>query len=535
VIYKDELFPGRLYQILMNRSKLKEKLQEQLPGGWDIIIVGGGATGLGIALDAARRGYKILLLEKFDIAKGTSSHSTKLVHGGVRYMAQGNFILVLEALRERGFMLRNAPYITFIQEFVIPVYTIWDVVKYTLGLKLYDFLSGKLSIGKSYFISSHDVLKKVPQLIFYGLKGGIVYYDGQFDDSRMAFSLANACLESGALVFNYFEVIDFIKDEYGRIKGVKAIEKTEGKEYILSAGLVINATGVFSDEITRMDDCNAKPAIKPSQGVHIVLDSSFIKSNIALMIPKTTDGRVLFMIPWYGKLIVGTTDTPVENISIEPVALDSEIDFILQTAGNYLVRKPKRDDILCVYAGLRPLAADPDNPLSTKEVSRRHKITLSKSGLLSVIGGKWTTYRLMAEETIDFAIKKRLLIKRKSVTKSFQIDNISPKDSNDRLKIYGRRFHEIKKMIEEDPKTGLLLDPRLPYTKAEIIWICKNEMVVTLEDLLARRTRSLFLDASASREIAGEAAKLMATELGFDILWQKEQTDLYNQLVKKYL
>jgi glycerol-3-phosphate dehydrogenase len=519
----------------MNRNSFIENLRNQSGVIWDIVVIGGGATGLGVALDGASRGFKTLLLEQSDFAKGTSSRSTKLVHGGVRYMAQGDLLLVMEALHERGLMLKNAPHITGNQEFVIPVYTIWDTIMYTAGLKFYDLLAGRLSMGKSYFINRKKTLSRLPLLIPKGLKGGIVYHDGQFDDSRMAIALAQSCVEKGGLVLNYFKVTGLMKNEEGKINGVNAVEMASGEEFNLKANLVINATGVFADDIARMDNPEIKAAIKPSQGVHIVLDKSFLQSNSAIMIPKTDDGRVLFAIPWYNKVVVGTTDTSVEKISLEPAALKEEVSFILQTAGKYLVKPPGREDILCIFAGLRPLAANPDNPASTKEVSRRHKITLSPSGLLGIIGGKWTTYRRMAEETINKAIKEGYLENRKCVTSNLKLSSLNLSSSSDRLHIYGDRSPEIRKIISDDPGLGNPIDPRLPYTRAEILWICRNEMPLTVEDMLARRTRALFLNAQASSDIATEVAVLMANELGFDMKWQSEQIKSYHQLVKNYI
>jgi glycerol-3-phosphate dehydrogenase len=519
----------------MNRQKFVEELKKQSGIIWDIIVIGGGATGLGVAVDGASRGYKTLLLEQSDFAKGTSSRSTKLVHGGVRYMAQGDLLLVMEALHERGIMLKNAPHLTFNQEFVIPVYTLWDAIMYTVGLKFYDMLAGRLSMGKSYFINRKKTLSRLPLLQPEGLKGGVVYHDGQFDDSRMAFALAQSCVDKGGMVLNYFKVTSLLKNESGKINGVRASDSASGEEFHLKANLVINATGVFADEVARMDNPDSKPTIRPSQGVHIVLDKSFLKSNSAIMIPKTDDGRVLFAIPWYNEVVVGTTDTPLDTIDLEPVALDKEVSFILQTAEKYLVKPPRREDILCIFAGLRPLAANPDNPDSTKEVSRRHKITLSSSGLLTIIGGKWTTYRRMAEETIDRAIKAGFLDGKKCVTSNLKLTTFTKTNSSDRLHIYGDHSIEIEKIITENPDLGMTIDPRLPYTRAEILWICRNEMPFTIEDILARRTRALFLNARASAEIAPEVAGLMAKEFGHDLKWQKEQIKSYDELIKNYI
>jgi glycerol-3-phosphate dehydrogenase len=519
----------------MNRVKLIAEIEGNKDKAWDIIVIGGGATGLGIAVDSVTRGYKTLLLEQSDFSKGTSSRSTKLVHGGVRYLAQGDILLVTEALHERGRMLRNAPHLTANQEFIIPVYTLWDVVLYTVGLKFYDLLAGRLSLGKSYFINRKNVLEKLPNIKPERLRGGIVYHDGQFDDSRMAVALAMACKDNGGTVLNYFRVEELIKDEKGKISGVKARDMESGVEYSIHSNFVINATGIFADEIHKMDEELSKPTIRPSQGVHIVLDNSFLQSNSAIMIPKTDDGRVLFAIPWYNRVVVGTTDTPLDVITLEPKALSEEVDFILNTARKYLVKEPSKDDILSIFAGLRPLAADPDNPSSTKEVSRRHKITLSKSGLLSIVGGKWTSYRRMAEETIDTAIKAGLVKPAKCITKNFTLCTVDSDLKSERLKIYGDRASEIEKLEEGDTALAELLHPKLPYTKAEIIWICRNEMPRKLEDMLARRTRALFLDVLASLEIAPVVAELMVGEMGFSENWVKEQLDEYNELTLNYL
>lgn len=519
----------------MNRDKQVADLKLNKDKIWDIIVIGGGATGLGIAVDSVTRGYKTILLEKSDFAKGTSSRSTKLVHGGVRYLAQGDILLVAEALRERGMMLKNASHLTANQEFVIPAYSLWDVILYTVGLKFYDLLSGRLSLGKSYFINREKTISKLPLLRPEGLKGGIIYHDGQFDDSRMAVSMAEECVKRGGTILNYFEVSGFLKDEKGKISGVNATDLETGTEYQIRAKLVINATGVFADTIHRMDNPSAKPTIRPSQGVHIVLDKTFLGSNSAIMIPRTDDGRVLFAIPWYDKVVVGTTDTPLNDITNEPKALEEEINFILKTAGNYLTKKPSRADALCIFAGLRPLAANPDNPEATKEVSRRHKITLSSSGLLSIVGGKWTSYRRMAEETIDKGIKAGLIEEKKCVTKTFRFYSNGVRLKSERLRIYGNEAVEIEKLIADKPELGGLLDPRLPYTRAEIIWISRNEMPLKLEDMLARRTRAIFLDARASSAIAPEVAEIMAGELKNDCKWAEAEVKDYNQLLLNYL
>lgn len=518
----------------MNRSELLSRLFGHSGKIWDIIIIGGGATGAGIALDAVTRGYDTLLLEQEDFGKGTSSRSTKLIHGGVRYLARGDISMVLEALTERGIILKNAPHLTFNQQFLVPVYTKWEIIKYSAGLKLYDLLSGRLSLGKSEFISRGEVLCRIPQLKAEGLKGGVVYHDGQFDDSRFLLSLLRSAVNQGCIALNYFKVTGFIKDSNWKLTGVIAREKYSGSEYKLKGKVVINATGVFSDEILKIDNPVINRTIMPSQGVHIILSREFLDSNTAVMIPKTADGRVLFIIPWYDHLIAGTTDTPVGEISLEPRALDQEIDFILKTAGNYLVKTPERKDILSVFAGLRPLVVHPKNPVSTHELSRKHVIRFSRSGLLSVEGGKWTTYRKMAQDAIDKAIRKGLLPKKECITHRLSItDNNHDTYMNNRLLIYGSGCREILEMTGDG--MFVRIHPSLPYTRAEVIWICRNEMPVNIEDVLARRTRALFLNAKASLEMSPQVAAIMARETGQGQEWIKKQLEEYGEVVKKYV
>ncbi len=502
---------------------------------WDVIIAGGGATGLGIALDAALRGFSTILFERADFSSGTSSRSTKLVHGGVRYLAQGDILLVAEALRERGLLLKNARHLTSDQEFIIPVYSLWEKLLYTAGLKFYDLLAGKLSLGRSYFIGQRSVLERVPHLKPDGLKGGVVYHDGQFDDSRLAFSIASAAAEKGAVVLNYFNVIDLMKDPEGKISGVLARDEESGVSYKIRGDLVINATGVFAGSLIEMDFPGAPKVIRPSQGVHIVLDGSFLGGSSAVMIPETDDGRVLFAIPWYGKVITGTTDTPVDDAGAEPVALEEELGFILRNAGRYFTRQPVREDILSIFAGLRPLAAGKGNNTSTREISRRHKLILSHSRLLTITGGKWTSYRKMAEETLDRAVKAGMLEKRRCITSDFSFFSKDPFLRSPRLRIYGENASEIEDLISERHYLGEQLDPRLPYTKAEIVWICRNEMPCRLDDVLARRTRALFMDVRAALSVAPAVAELMAAELGFDAGWQQEQLSRFRTLAEGYL
>jgi len=530
------MFNTLYFRILkMRREEQILALEKHASDLWDVVIIGGGATGAGLALDASSRGYKTLLLEQGDFSHGTSSRSTKLVHGGVRYLAQGDLLLVIEALRERGIMLKNAPHLTSNQEFIIPVYTWFDMLMYTVGLTFYDLLAGRLSLGRSYFIGKTRTMERLPNLSGKGLKGGVVYHDGQFDDARMTIDLIKKACTLGCTVLNYFTVNELTKDSGGRISGVKGLDPVNGKSHDIRARCVINATGVFANDIIRMDEPGAPPILRPSQGIHLVLDSSFLGGSSALMIPKTTDGRVLFAIPWYGNVVAGTTDTPLTEISTEPKALEKEVSFILETAGKYFINVPGRKDVLSVFAGLRPLASDPSNPHSTKEISRRHKILVSRSGLITITGGKWTTYRRMASETIDRAIREKFLEKKICHTETLILDDFTGSFLKPHFKIYGSSSKEIENLAIGNPALLETIHPQFPYTVAEIIWIFRNEMAVTVEDILARRTRALFLNSAASVEAAPEIARIMADESGLDEKWQNEQVDSFKKLAEYYM
>jgi glycerol-3-phosphate dehydrogenase len=503
---------------------------------WDLIIIGGGATGLGAAVDAASRGFSALLLEQADFAKGTSSRATKLVHGGVRYLAQGDIGLVREALRERGLLLQNAPHLVKNESFIIPNYSWWDGVFYTIGLSIYDLLAGKLSFGRAKHISKKDTIKRLPGIQEKGLHGGVVYHDGQFDDSRLAINLAQTAVEQSATLLNYFKVTGLIKDTTNKIIGVKATDTETGAGYQLKAKTVINATGVFVDDVLKMDTPEKKPMVRPSQGVHLVLDRSFLPADDALMIPKTEDGRVLFAVPWHEKLLIGTTDTPINSHSLEPVALDEEVEFILRTAGKYLTKAPTRADVLSVFAGLRPLAAPQDGSSKTKEISRSHKLIVSASGLITITGGKWTTYRKMAEDIVDKAIETGGLTNTPCKTASLPIHGSRPTpDRTNPMFVYGADIEKIVALQNENPDWGNPVHPKDRYTKAEVIWSVRNEMARTVEDILARRTRVLFLDARLATEMTAEVAHLMAAELGKDAAWEAAQINAFNETAKNYI
>lgn len=517
----------------MKRDKMLQNLHEVEE--WDIIVIGGGASGLGTALDAASRGFKTLLLEQHDFAKGTSSRSTKLVHGGVRYLQQGDISLVLEALRERGLMLQNAPHLVKNLSFIIPNYEWWGGPFYTVGLKMYDMMAGKLGLGPSKSLSLEETIKSIPTLVREGLRGGVIYHDGQFDDARMAVSLALTCADYGGTVLNYMQVTGLIKDDDDLIKGVEALDLENNEKYTLNAKAVVNAAGVWVDKVMQMDDPMAEDMIRPSQGVHLVLDKSFLQSKHAIMIPHTSDGRVLFAVPWHNRVIVGTTDTLVNEASLEPRALEEEVEFILNTAGLYLNKVPTRKDVKSIFAGLRPLAAPKGDDTSTKEISRHHKVLISISGLITLTGGKWTTYRKMGQDAVDNAVLLAGLPERKSITENLLIHSYSQNSSLDDIdSVYGTDLPAMRAIADEDKKYQGMLSKELQITKAHLIWAIREEMCRTVEDFLARRTRALFLDARESIQMCSQTASLMAEEMHMDDQWVKRQIEEYTKLAKGY-
>lgn len=519
----------------MKRDELIEKIADGSKW-WDLLVIGGGATGLGIAVDAATRGYRVALFEQEDFAKATSSRSTKLVHGGVRYLAQGNVPLVLEALHERGLLRKNAPHLVKDQSFIIPSYRYWDNFLYTVGLTLYDWLSGRLSFGRSKYLSRSKTAEHLPTVRQDGLKGGIVYHDGQFDDARLAVNLAQSCVENGGCPINRMKVVAILHDADGKVAGVKVEEGLSGTVYEVRAKAVVNAAGVFVDSIMEMDMPAHEPMVRPSQGVHLVLDPSFLQSDYAVMIPKTEDGRVLFAVPWHDKVVVGTTDTVRDKPELEPQALEQEIEFILSTAGRYLKHRPERRDVLAVFAGLRPLVAPKRAGKNTGEISRSHKIFVSDHRLVSIIGGKWTTYRKMAEDTVDRLIGLGLVEKRACVTKHFKIHGYQPNPDGERhLRVYGSDIQAIRQLMESSSEMAEKLHPGYAYTVAEVVWAVREEMALTVEDVLARRIRLLFLDARAAVEAAPKVARILARELGRDTVWEERQVAAFAALSKHYL
>lgn len=500
---------------------------------YDVVIIGGGATGLGCAIDAASRGYKTLLLEQYDFAKGTSSRATKLVHGGVRYLAQGNIRLVREALLERGRLLRNAPHICHTLPFVVPAYKWWQKWYYGIGLWLYEWLSGKLSLGKTKRLSVQSTLQYLPGLATKGLSGGILYYDGQFDDSRLAINLVQTAVEQGATVINYCAVTAFTKNN-GRISGVIVQDGISGQTLTVGAKTVVNATGVFADAILQMAERQQAATIAPSQGIHLVVDKKHFEGVAGLMIPKTDDGRVLFAIPWHDKLLLGTTDTPVNNISTEPLALPEEIDFVIRNFNRYASSPITRSDVLSVFVGLRPLAQT-GNQQKTAVMPRDHHVTLLPSGLVHITGGKWTTYRRMAEDAVNKAAQSAGLPPAPCLTKNLRIHGSGGTKEQGHWAVYGADAAFILQLITADQTLGEKLHPDYPYTLAEVVWMTQHEMALTVEDILARRIRLLFLDAQAAIAAAPVAARIMGKVLQQSEAWQQQQVADFVKVAQGYL
>jgi glycerol-3-phosphate dehydrogenase len=514
----------------MNRDEMLQRLRDE-PGVWDVLVIGGGASGLATAVDSAARGYRTVLVEQADFAQATSSRSTKLIHGGIRYLQQGRLSLVRESLRERGHLLRNAPQLVHHLPFILPIYAWWERSFYGAGLKLYDQLAGELAIGFSKHLSRMEVLARMPALARDGLRGGILYQDGQFDDARLAVTLAQTVADLDGVVVNYVKVVSLLK-QAGRVCGAAVRDLESGGEFEVRARVVVNATGVFSDALRRLDARAAPELLTLSQGAHIVLDKSFLPGGCALIIPRTSDGRVFFAIPWHDRVLLGTTDTAVTEAVLEPRPLRLEIEFILAHAARYLAKAPSAADILSAFAGLRPLVKDGVG--KTSKLSRSHQVVVAPSGLVSLIGGKWTTSRLMAEDTVNQAVAAGGLVVRSSPTKTLRLHGWREAgDGELELAEYGFDAKALMTLCEN--AGGKPLHPRLSYRAGQVVWAVRQEMARTLEDVLSRRLRALPLDARAASEMAPQVAHIMAMELGRDEDWKKQQVLKFSELARHYL
>ncbi len=503
---------------------------------WDLVVIGGGATGLGTAVDSATRGYETLLLEQDDFAKGTSSRSTKLIHGGVRYLAQGQIGLVREALHERERLLRNAPHLVHDRAFLVPAYAWWHRPYYATGLWLYDRLAGSLNRGRSRGVDRAEALELAETLEPRGLHGGVVYHDGQFDDARLAVALERTIADHGGLALNGIRVEGLVKDGEGRVTGLSARDSETDETFRIAARVVVNATGVFADDMRRLDEPGAAPLIAPSRGAHIVIGRKFLPGETAILVPQTDDGRVLFAIPWHDRVVVGTTDTPVPATSLEPRPAREELAFLLDHARRYLACDPTEDDVLSVFAGLRPLiAAGHGAKTRTSRLSREHATVVSDSGLVTITGGKWTTYRRMAEMAVDLAAKVGKLSQTPCVTAELRLHGCAPDPIDGPFAIYGSDASGLETLQAERPDLAERLHPALPYRGVEVVWAARHESARTVEDVLARRTRALLLDARASAAAAPRVAALLAEELGKNAEWQGEQVASFRALASGYL
>lgn len=516
----------------MNRADMLARVADRREP-WDVVVIGGGATGAGVAVDAAARGYAVLLLERADFGAGTSSRSTKLAHGGVRYLRQGHVGLVLEALRERGRLRRNAPHLVHDLTFVVPCYSRWEVAYYGLGLSAYDLLAGRHRFGRSAVVTGSEVGRRAPGIRAAGLRGGVVYHDGRFDDARLLVHLVMTADDLGAVVLNYCPVTGLSRGPGGAVTGVVARDAEGGTEVRAAARVVVNAAGPFCDDIRRLADTGATPIVAASRGSHVVLLRDFWPGEDALLVPSTPDGRVLFAIPWHEHVLVGTTDVPIPHAPADPRPSPEEVDFILETAGRYLTRQPGRSDVLSAFAGVRPLVRAGKGP--TAELARDYVLRVDAAGLLSITGGKWTTYRAMAEGCVDRAAALAGLPRRPCRTRDLPLHGSAPAAAGpDDLSVYGSDAAAVRALAAGDPALATRLHPAVPYCGAEVAWAVRAEQARTVEDVLARRTRALFLNAAAAVEMAPRVAELMAGKLGRDKAWEDEQVRAFRNLARGY-
>lgn len=504
----------------MLRDPALARLKEGAP--WDLVIIGGGAAGLGCALGAALRGFKTLLLERADFAGGTSSRSSKMIHGGVRYLKQGNLPMVRLALREREHLLRTVPSLVTEQELIIPVYQYRDAALYGLGMRLYGVLARRRTTGR--FLDATTVAAELPGINRRGLKGGVVYSDGIFDDARFAVTLAYAAAKAGATVLNYAPVLALVKDAKGCLAAVKLRDLENKRDYEVACRYVINAAGTFADGVRALAEPEAQPLQTISQGSHLVLPRSFLGGDTltkGMMIPRTDDGRVLFCLPWHDRLLVGTTEVRVDQVDPNPRPRPEEVDFILHACSSYLANQPQRADILSVFAGQRALPGRAPQG-HTKDMSREHRLDLSPSGLISILGGKWTTYRVTAAEALDRV--------------AAGLDRAAP--AEDDTHVLERAARELEQHLQnlyaEDAHHRETIHPRLPYTRGDVVRAVRYEMARTLNDVLTTRTRSVLLDRRGALECAPALARLMADQLNYDGRWVQQQVRAFQHYADTY-
>jgi glycerol-3-phosphate dehydrogenase len=552
-------YPPKPNWVPPSRGELWTELSKDEP--YDLLVIGGGATGTGVAVDAASRGLRVALVEREDFGAGTSSRSTKLVHGGVRYLENAfkkldysQYLLVKEALHERFTYLRNAAHLTSALPIMLPMYSWWTVPYYWAGTHVYDLVSGSERLASSYYVSKQRALELFPMLNPTKLCGAMVFFDGQTNDSRMNIALAMTAIALGATALNHTEAVSFVKDDQGRITGGVVRDLQTDTQVTVRAKAVINATGPFCDHIRRLDDPEAENVIVPSSGTHIVLPDYYSPEKMGLLDPATSDGRVIFFVPWEGSTVAGTTDVPCK---VEPLPKPSEheIAFILGEIKSYLSPdvRVRRGDVRAAWTGIRPLVKDP-SVKGTSQLSRSHVVLRSESGLISIAGGKWTTYRAMAEHVVDEALRSvpDMVARGKCVTEKLQVFGSHDWSPNLHIKAvqsygldsavathlaenFGDRLHDVVKLCRPTgkrwPVLGIPIAPGFPYTEAEVRYVVRHEYACTLTDTLARRLRLGFLDTLAALEIADRVADVMAEELR----WDAAKRELELRQFRKYL
>ena len=517
----------------MSRERMLERAMRMRP--WDVIVVGGGCTGIAAALDAAGRGYRTLLVERGDFTSGTSSRSTKLIHGGVRYLRQGQVQMVYGALRERERLRRNAPHLVDSLPLIVPAYRWWERPYYGVGLMAYDALAGRRGLGRSRVVGGRECARRVSTLRRRSLHGGVLYHDGQFDDSRLGWTLVRTAANFGAVAVNYTEAVG-LHESRGRVRGVRLRDRMGGNEWTALGAVVVNATGPWADALQTMDEPNIDSGVVLSRGAHIVVSSAFLPGNTAVLVPSTDDGRVLFAIPWHGHVVIGTTDVPVAAPSGEPVATSTELDYLIDHAGRYLTRPLARSDILAAWAGLRSLAAVGGSAGDTAALSRDHAVSVSRGGLVTVVGGKWTTCRKVAQDTVDVAAEVGGLSPAHSITAHLRLHGYSRRRAVlAPWRVYGTDARAVRALEAEDERLAGLMHPSLPYRLSQAAWAARHEMAVRVEDVLARRTRALFLNARAAMAAAPEVARVMAAEQGRSQRWATVEVRSFHKLAKRYL
>lgn len=496
----------------LDRRRALARLGER----YDILVIGGGATGVGTALDAVTRGYATALVEAADFASATSSRSTKLVHGGVRYLQQGNVALVREALAERARLFRNAPHLVDELAFILPVYSALALPYYAAGLASYDLLAGAANLTRSRALGRRGTLARLPGLRAKRLAGSVRYADAQFDDARLALAVVRTAAARGATVANYVRAESLTKTG-GRVDGAILRDRETGDEHRIRARVVVNATGIFADDLRRADEPGATPLLTHSRGSHLVFPREILGGEDALIVPRTPDGRVLFAIPWYGHIVVGTTDLPAPGAALDVAPTVAEIDYLVETVNGYLERPVRRTDALAAFAGLRPLVTG-NAGASTAQLSREHLVATSPSGLVTVTGGKWTTYRKMAQDAVDVAARTGSLRSARCVTADLPLHGATgaarahlnrPIDPD---AIYGSDAADVRELEAAEPSLRTPLAGRLPYRESHVVYAIRSEMARTVDDVLSRRTRARFLDEAAARSAEPRVAALLARE-----------------------